>query len=235
MIVIFNRQFWNTEMISHPFFTSDAFGRHHKRVAHSWAFWDVLWPSFLLLLSAICQTGRLYFGTVDENYPYKLRFNGLFEITDHIHLGRPVYRHESLLEFLYYYDGAMGDGYWAIGPDVGTEYADFSIRSIAVEPETAEGHWRVHTSAGWVTEERISLSCVDIDFYPCTTGKVTATGHRINTFRPRQNRSHFADDMFKCIFLNENVWITLKILLQFVPYDSMNNITALVQIMAWRR
>ena len=28
-----------------------------------------------------------------------------------------------------------------------------------------------------------------------------------NTSRPRQNGRHFADDTFKCIFLNENVWI----------------------------
>ena len=29
----------------------------------------------------------------------------------------------------------------------------------------------------------------------------------VNTLRPRQNGRHFADDIFKCIFLNENVWI----------------------------
>ena len=33
----------------------------------------------------------------------------------------------------------------------------------------------------------------------------------INTLRPRQNGRHFADDIFKCIFLNENVWIPIKI------------------------
>ena len=38
----------------------------------------------------------------------------------------------------------------------------------------------------------------------------------IITLRPRQNGRHFADDVFKCIFLNENVWI-FKIPLTFVP------------------
>ena len=33
----------------------------------------------------------------------------------------------------------------------------------------------------------------------------------LNTLRPRQNGRHFADDIFKCIFLNENVWIPIKI------------------------
>ena len=56
----------------------------------------------------------------------------------------------------------------------------------------------------------------------------------LNTLRPRQNGHHFADDIFKCIFLNENVWIPIKISLKFVPKIPINNIPALVQIMAWR-
>ena len=56
-----------------------------------------------------------------------------------------------------------------------------------------------------------------------------------NTLRPRQNKRHFADDIFKCIFLNENVWIPIKISLKFVPQGPIHNISALVQIMAWRR
>ena len=57
----------------------------------------------------------------------------------------------------------------------------------------------------------------------------------IITLRPRQNGSHFADDIFKCIFLNENATISLKISLKFVPKVRINNIPALVQIMVWRR
>ena len=38
--------------------------------------------------------------------------------------------------------------------------------------------------------------------------------------------------MFKCIFVNENVWIPIEISLKFVP---INNNPALFQIMAWRR
>ena len=44
--------------------------------------------------------------------------------------------------------------------------------------------------------------------------------------RPRQNDRHFPDDIFKCIFL-----ISLK----FVAKGQINNIPALVQVMAWRR
>ena len=56
-----------------------------------------------------------------------------------------------------------------------------------------------------------------------------------NSLRPRRNRRHFADDIFKCIFLNENVWIPIEFSLKFVPRGPINNISALVQIMAWRR
>ena len=56
-----------------------------------------------------------------------------------------------------------------------------------------------------------------------------------NTLRRRQNGRHFPDDIFKCIFLNENVSIAIKISLKFVAKDPINHIPALVQIMAWRR
>ena len=56
-----------------------------------------------------------------------------------------------------------------------------------------------------------------------------------NTLRPRRNEPHFADDIFKRIFFNENFWISIKISLKFVSNGPNNNIPALVQIMAWRR
>ena len=38
----------------------------------------------------------------------------------------------------------------------------------------------------------------------------------VNTLRPRQNGRHFPDDIFKCISLNENMWISIKVSLNFV-------------------
>ena len=49
------------------------------------------------------------------------------------------------------------------------------------------------------------------------------------------NSHHFADDIFKCIFFSEDVWISLRISLKFDPKARINNIPALVQIMAWHR
>ena len=56
-----------------------------------------------------------------------------------------------------------------------------------------------------------------------------------NSLRPRQNGRRFADDTFKYIFLNQNAIISAKISLKFVPKGPIDNIPALVQIMAWRR
>ena len=42
-------------------------------------------------------------------------------------------------------------------------------------------------------------------------------------------------NVFKCISLDGNVWILLKMSLKFVPKFPINNIPALAQIMAWRR
>ena len=50
----------------------------------------------------------------------------------------------------------------------------------------------------------------------------------VNTLRPRQNERHFIDDIFKGIFLNENVLILIIISLRFVPKGLIDNNPALV-------
>ena len=44
-----------------------------------------------------------------------------------------------------------------------------------------------------------------------------------------------ADDDFKWIFLNENCSIPIPISLKFVPKSPIDNVPALVQVMAWRQ
>ena len=66
--------------------------------------------------------------------------------------------------------------------------------------------------------------------------KAWCGGHHVynNSTSPRQNGRHFTDDIFKHIFVNENVWILLKISLKFISKVPINNISALIQIMACR-
>ena len=44
----------------------------------------------------------------------------------------------------------------------------------------------------------------------------------------KQNGRRFRDDIFKCLFLDENIYISIKISLKFVPKGPINNIPALV-------
>ena len=44
-----------------------------------------------------------------------------------------------------------------------------------------------------------------------------------------------ADDIFNCIFLNENDRILIQISLKYVPRSPIGNKSALIQVMVWRR
>ena len=45
----------------------------------------------------------------------------------------------------------------------------------------------------------------------------------------------FADDIYKCAFMNEKLCILIRISLKFVPKSSIDNKSALVQVMAGHR
>ena len=78
---------------------------------------------------------------------------------------------------------------------------------------------------------KFQFMSIFLDFYlllrPCVGN--------VNTLRPRQNGRHFADDTLNRIFVNENVRSLIEFSLKFVPKGPINNISVLVQIMAWRR
>ena len=50
----------------------------------------------------------------------------------------------------------------------------------------------------------------------------------LNSLRPRENGCRFPDDIFKPIFLKENIWISIKISLKIVPKSPITNIATLV-------
>ena len=54
-----------------------------------------------------------------------------------------------------------------------------------------------------------------------------------NSSPPGYNGCHFADDIFRCIFVNEIFCILIKISLKFVPKGPIDNNPAVVSIMAW--
>ena len=86
--------------------------------------------------------------------------------------------------------------------------------------------WAHTQNDPWVEMTRTSCTTALMVQVMCTT---------INTLRPRQNGRYSPDNIFKYIFLNENVWIAIKISLKFVPKGPIYNIPVLGQIMAWRQ
>ena len=84
------------------------------------------------------------------------------------------------------------------------------------------------------------LSCGGLNMNSRVTLFFTIRKNRRNygtgwTSRPRHHCCFFANYFFKCIFSNENAWITPKISLMYVSNVPINSVSALVQIIAWRR
>ena len=59
--------------------------------------------------------------------------------------------------------------------------------------------------------------------------------HNLISSSPRQNSHHLADNISKCIFMNEKFYILIQISLRFVPKGPIDNKSAFVQVMAWHR
>ena len=127
----------------------------------------------------------------------------------------------------------------AVYPDGETNFRNY---------ENIPGHENESLFPGYINNYIPVFSLTtDIDFHNSTIAssllpKVALTISTVirklkllDTLRPRQTYRHFADDILKWIFLNENVWILLNISLKFVPKVQINNVPALDQIMAWCR
>ena len=83
-----------------------------------------------------------------------------------------------------------------------------------------------------------SLNWVIIDFMTWISNRIHKkyVTHPCPDFTPPgRNGHHFPDDIFKSNFMHVKFCILIWISLKFVPKGPINNIQALVQIMAWRR
>ena len=85
-----------------------------------------------------------------------------------------------------------------------------------------------------LTELELSQTWSD---YSCTPPSLLCAWFIFNqsTHWGRDKMAAIPDDIFKCIFLNENAYISVKISLKFVSKGPINNYPALVQIMVLRR
>ena len=89
----------------------------------------------------------------------------------------------------------------------------------------------------WIWPWEIIVGLKDIACWPWQEESHVGSesGLTINSSPAGQNGRYFAEDIFKCIFLNKNSWISNKISLQYVPKGPIDNNEALVQIMAWHQ
>ena len=130
----------------------------------------------------------------------------------------------------------IGSLFWSIWHRIPGKNLDFMK---AYKIQTVDRLWL------WLFEDDNSLQQCPLCYLFCKVAKflklfrqmfhvIRPVMTKVNTLRPRQNGRCFADDIFKRIFFNENVWISIQISLKFVPKGPINKIPALLQIMAWR-
>ena len=108
----------------------------------------------------------------------------------------------------------------------------WAVSPVGSAPNLPLGQQWCSYRPGWGNQTLVP-GCMGGCFWP-RQGEDREILQLFNTLRSSQNGQHLADDIFKSIFLNENVWISLTISLKFVPKVRINNNPSLVQIMAWR-
>ena len=110
-------------------------------------------------------------------------------------------------------------GMLLIGP-LGTTFSEILIKIYMLSLKKCIWKYRLEMAAMLSRPQWVKRMCI----------LLTTPGY-INILRLRQNERHFQVHFF----LNEKVWIPMKISLKFVFKGPINNITALVQTMAWHR
>ena len=85
------------------------------------------------------------------------------------------------------------------------------------------------------TKVREILSGIISFSFVCETAAIMSRPQCVDSFSPGQNGRHLPEDIIKCVYMNEKLYISIHISLKFVHKGPIDNIPALVQIMAWRR
>ena len=108
-------------------------------------------------------------------------------------------------------------------------------------------HWALGQSCDWRLSQyhwKVTEMNVKYISYCWTVPYNYSRVHRYSHFHSRSELTHppldkmaaiLADDNFRYIFMMENDRIPIRIRLKFIPRSPIDNTTALVQVMAWRR
>lgn len=130
--------------------------------------------------SGKCRSGRLLLGSVNESYAEYIPSTGIYQqLTGTVHNKRSVYKHITEDAYLYFLSGRQfGQGFWAVGPQVGSEDPVMSVPSKSASPANSQQEWRLWNGAddSWATARSLKLACVDGVFFPCSSGQLLLTG-----------------------------------------------------------
>ena len=115
-----------------------------------------------------------------------------------------------------------------IGPDLAARVSVESLHLWSLKgcPFKENNVYSVFVSSTWSHLTSAQINIKNFKYYlpspscPCVY---------VNTLKLGQNGRHFADGVFKCIFVSENIWISIRISLNFVRKGRINNIPTLVQ------
>ena len=88
-----------------------------------------------------------------------------------------------------------------------------------------------HWFRWWLGAEQATIHHLNQCWLNSLTHICDTSWRWVNSLRSRRKRPHSLDNIFKWIFLNENIWIWIEISLKFVPKGPINNILALDKIM----
>ena len=72
------------------------------------------------------------------------------------------------------------------------------------------------------------LSAESFFYWPSRVLAILLKGHHDELISPGQNGRHFADDIFRCIFVNEKFCNLIKISLRFIRKGAIDNNPALI-------
>ena len=101
--------------------------------------------------------------------------------------------------------------------------------------------WLISSNVPWYSSKGIIIKSEDtnesnkMENFIFKTVSRSSRGQWVNTLGPRQHRRRFADDIFKCVFFNENCCILIEISLKYARKVPIDNNPSLVKIMAGRR
>ena len=121
---------------------------------------------------------------------------------------------------------------WTAKKPIESPYHWSFVKEIPTERDSNAKGWRVMASYMWGECMPFLFWLLFCHYCVCSWVCPVSYTTCVDTLGPKPSGRNCADGTFKRIFLNENVRISIKIWLKFIPKAPADNIPALLLIMA---